>query len=62
MKKYQMYKCEICNTMFNEKDKAVTCEKSHITNFEIIEKVYKQGQTYPVKIIVSDGKSQRLYR
>lgn len=62
MKKYQMYKCEVCNTMFNDRVKAVECEKSHITDFEIVEKVYKQGQAYPVKIIVSNGKNKRLYR
>lgn len=62
MKKYQMYKCEICDTMFNDRNKAVECEKSHIVDFEIVEKIYKQGQAFPVKIILSNGKNKRLYK
>lgn len=62
MKKYEMYKCEICETMFNEKKKAVECEKSHITDFEITHKRYIRGVKFPVAITVTNGSETRIYK
>jgi len=62
MKKFEMYKCEVCETMFNDRKKAVECEKSHIVDFEIIKKRYIKGVKFPVAITVTNGHETRVYK
>lgn len=56
MKEYTMYRCEICNTAYSEKKKAVDCEKSHKKIKEIKHCRYlskaENGKGYPVAIDV----------
>ena len=62
MKQYKMYKCEVCETMFNNEAQAISCEKSHITDFQITKRRYVRGIHFPVSITVSNGKETRTYK
>lgn len=62
MKKYEMYKCELCETMYNNQAQAISCEKCHIKDFQITNKRYVKGIHFPVSITVSNGKEYRIYK
>ena len=66
MKEYKSYKCELCGTVYNNKQKALECEKSHISCREIVREVHNFvviGSDYPTEVLIQmkDGK-EVLYK
>lgn len=61
MKKLELYQCEVCNTQYNDKNKAMECEKSHklpaIVEGSKYRAVKSNPNGYPdrVKITFTDG-------
>lgn len=68
MKEIKHYICDICHTTYNEKQKAVDCEKAHKKPIGFAECTYKpipmENKGYPYKIMVSmsDGTMVRYIR
>lgn len=62
MKELKLYQCEICKTQYNEKRKAVECEKSHLPYIAVMNSRYKPNGKYPetVRITFAD-KHQFIY-
>lgn len=46
MKEKKLFTCEICNTDYNEKDKAVACEKNH----KLLEKAVIIGEYQSIEV------------
>ena len=63
MKEVKHYICELCNTEYNEKSKAQSCEKSHIETLAIERCKYLpmhiNNSAYPqsISVIMADGKT-----
>ena len=61
MKKLELYVCEICNTQYNEKNKAIECEKSHKIPTGCVGSRYRamksnyQGYPDRIKVTFNDG-------
>ena len=68
MKEVKHYICEICGTEYNDKSKAVKCEKGHCKPVEIVKsrylKIEDNAKGYPIKITVkmADGKEVEYKR
>lgn len=61
LKEYKMYRCEYCGTMYNNEQKALLCEKSHIPCRKIVKEVHKPMKVdldYPTEVLIqmNDGK------
>lgn len=67
MKKLELYQCEICGTQYNEKRKAVDCEKSHLVDIKITNMMFKpytmSEDDFPFKIEVTAPNGKKaVYR
>ena len=67
MKKLELYECEICGTRYKDRLECERCEEHHRHNLRIIAARYNahdQGSDdgFPVKITVTDGIKQAVYR
>lgn len=63
MKEIKLYRCEICGTQYNDKEKAKKCEKSHITDFKVTDMKFKpytvDESGFPIKIEITTPDGQR---
>lgn len=68
MKKETLYRCEICNTQYADKDKAMQCEKGHKIPSSVVGTRYLAMKSdmsgYPncVDVTFTDGTTQRYKR
>lgn len=68
MKEKKLYTCETCFTDYNDKKKAIECEKTHITPLEIADCRYvplsncKTGYPQTIDIKFKDGKTIKYRR
>ncbi len=68
MKEIKHYVCEICHTEYNEKQKAIDCERKHCKPLEILGAKYlslaQNMKGYPTSISVkmADGTIQTYKR
>lgn len=67
MKKLELYQCEICGTQYNDKRKAVDCEKSHLVDIKITNMVFKpismEASGFPIKIEITAANGKKaVYR
>lgn len=68
MKEKTLYTCEYCHTDYADKQTAIECEKVHVLDFEIFEKVYKpksiERSGFPIKIVIKakDGRTAQYER
>ena len=57
MKKLELYQCEVCNTQYSDKKKAMDCEKSHKMPTSCVGKKYRAVSSnpdgYPDKVMVT---------
>lgn len=62
MKVIEKYRCEVCQTEYNDRKQAEACEKSHKQPIEIIRvrhlSMGQNGTGYPITVTIkmSDGK------
>lgn len=57
MKRLELFVCEVCNTQYNEKSKALECEKSHKLPVSCAGHKYRSKKSnekgYPDSVIVT---------
>ncbi len=58
MKTLKKYQCDMCGTIYDDVELAVSCENSHVFETGIVETSYNSNAKYPWKIVVefTDGK------
>lgn len=62
MKKVEMYRCEICENLFQDKNDAQDCEKTHKTELEISNTYYEEFSGEPKYVIIKINNRERAYK